>query len=277
MSDVIGSDVYAVLEGKRAELLSKWEIEVVRECAAVARVLDVEEHGRIFGEMLEGLLGSLKEGSGVDALENTLLRQALQKFSRLMTINNISPSETARAILSLRAGLADVLRQHMAAEAALDAAMALSLLLDRLSLVTLDTYEENRETLIHDQQRAMEEISVPVVKIWDKILLIPLVGMLDSRRTQLMMESLLTAIETSQARVAILDISGIPIVDSLVARHLIMTATSTRLMGAECIITGISAKISKTIVELGVDLTSTMTRTSLADGLKMAFNMIEPK
>ncbi len=276
MSDLIGLDVYAVLDGKRAELQRKWEIEVVRECAAVARILDVEEHGRIFGEILEGLLASLK-GGGVDVLDNTLLRQALQKFSRLMTINNISPSETARAILALRAGLVDVLRRDMAAEAALDAVMALSLLLDRLSLVTLDTYEENRETLIHDQQRAMEEISVPVVKIWDKILLIPLVGMLDSRRTQLMMESLLTAIEMSQARVAILDISGIPIVDSLVARHLIMTATSTRLMGAECIITGISAKISKTIVELGVDLTSTITRTSLADGLKMAFNMIESK
>lgn len=276
MADSVVLDVYAVLVGKRSELQSRWEIEVVRECPSVARILDVEEHGRIFGEMLEGLLNSFKGGMP-DALDNTSLRQSLQKFSRLMTINNISPSETARAILSLRAGLLDVLRRNMAAEAALDAVMALSLLLDRLSLVTLDTYEENRETLIHDQQRAMEEISVPVVKIWEKILLIPLVGMLDSRRTQLMMESLLTAIETSQARVAILDISGIPIVDSLVARHLIMTATSTRLMGAECIITGISAKISKTIVELGVDLTSTMTRTSLADGLKMAFNMIESK
>jgi len=275
MSDVTPLENYALLQQHRKEIQDLWEVAVVRECGAVARVLDIEDHGQVFGDMLDAIMEALRGGSAHDAITEGSLKGALQKFSRLMTFNNIPPSETARAILCLRPVLLGVLRQALPVEAALDASGALNLFIDRLSLVTLDTYEQNRDTLLHDQQQVMEEISVPVVKVWDKILMIPLVGMLDSRRTQLMMESLLTAIENTQARVAILDISGIPIVDSLVARHLIMTATSTRLMGTECIITGISAKISKTIVELGVDLTSTMTRTSLADGLKLAFSMVE--
>jgi len=150
-------------------------------------------------------------------------------------------------------------------------------LIDRLGVFTFSVYQESREELMREQQRAFMEVSVPVVRIWDRIIMIPLVGMLDSSRTQQMMETMLTALEDYQSKVAIMDISGIPVVDTLVARHLITAASAARLMGAECIITGIRARISQTLVQLGVDLSGFITRTTLADGLQLALKMTDQK
>ncbi len=131
--------------------------------------------------------------------------------------------------------------------------------------------------LLKEQQKAFMEVSVPVVKVWNRILLVPLIGVFDSKRAELLMEMLLTELETTQAKVAILDVSGIPIVDSLVAKHLIRTVSAVKLMGAECIVTGIRSRISQTIVQLGIDLSGIITRTALADGIKVAFDLTDQK
>src|SRR3990172_8215439 len=131
--------------------------------------------------------------------------------------------------------------------------------------------------LLKEQQKAFMEVAVPVVKVWNRVLLVPLIGVFDSARAQLTMETLLTAIENTQPKVAILDVSGIPVVDSLVAKHLIRTVSAVKLMGAECIVTGIRSRISQTIVQLGVDLSGITTRTALAEGLKVALDMTEQK
>ncbi len=127
-----------------------------------------------------------------------------------------------------------------------------------------------KENLMKAQQQALMEMSAPEVKVWDGILMMPLIGTIDSWRAQQIMETLLTAIEETQAKVAILDVSGIPVVDSLVARHLMRTVTAAKLMGSECIVTGIKSKISQTMVQLGVDFAGIITKSTLADGLKMA-------
>jgi len=131
--------------------------------------------------------------------------------------------------------------------------------------------------LLKEQQKAFMEVAVPVVKVWNRILLVPLIGVFDSARAELVMETLLTEIENTQAKVAILDVSGIPVVDSLVAKHLIRTVSAAKLMGAECIVTGIRSRISQTIVQLGVDLSGITTKTTLAEGLQVAFDITEQK
>jgi PAS domain S-box-containing protein len=131
--------------------------------------------------------------------------------------------------------------------------------------------------LLKEQQKAFMEVSVPVVKVWNRILLVPLIGVFDSQRAELLMEMLLTELENTQAKVAILDVSGIPIVDSLVAKHLIRTVSAVKLMGAECIVTGIRSRISQTIVQLGIDLSGITTRTALAEGLKVALDLTDQK
>src|SRR3972149_3682234 len=140
-------------------------------------------------------------------------------------------------------------------------------------------YEEEQRAmeLLKEQQKAFMEVSVPVVKVWNRILLVPLIGVFDSQRAELLMEMLLTELENTQAKVAILDVSGIPIVDSLVAKHLIRTVSAAKLMGVECIVTGIRSKISQTIVQLGVDLSGITTRATLEEGLKVALDLTNQK
>jgi len=137
-----------------------------------------------------------------------------------------------------------------------------------------EAFVKEREKLIQQQQEALLELSTPVIRIWEKVLTVPLIGTLDSSRTQLVMETLLQRIVDTQSRVVILDISGIPGIDTLVANHLIRTVTATKLLGAECIVTGVSSKIAQTLVHLGVDLSGITTRPSMADGIAMAFEIL---
>jgi rsbT co-antagonist protein RsbR len=143
--------------------------------------------------------------------------------------------------------------------------------------IVSDAFVKEREKLIKQQQEALLELSTPVIRIWEKVLSVPLIGTLDSPRTQLVMETLLQRIVDTQSRVVILDISGIPGIDTLVANHLIRTVTATRLLGAECIVTGISSKIAQTLVHLGVDLSGIITRSSMSDGIAMAFEILSLK
>ncbi len=151
-----------------------------------------------------------------------------------------------------------------------DEVQAASELLDKLGMHTIKTFQKTREDVIHRQQQEVLELSTPVVKLWDGILALPMIGTLDSSRTQIVMESLLERIVESGSEIAIIDITGVPTVDTLVAQHLLKTVTAIRLMGADCIISGVRPQIAQTIVHLGVDLQGVTTKSSLADALSLA-------
>jgi rsbT co-antagonist protein RsbR len=148
------------------------------------------------------------------------------------------------------------------------------MLLDKLGLFTTEVYQKGREEVIARQQEEMLELSTPVVKLWDGVLALPMIGTLDSARTQVVMESLLQRIVETGAEVAIIDITGVPTVDTLVAQHLIKTITAARLMGADCIISGIRPQIAATIVHLGVDLSTVVTKATLADAFAVALSRV---
>jgi rsbT co-antagonist protein RsbR len=150
----------------------------------------------------------------------------------------------------------------------------ITLIMDSFTLATFDTFIKGREEVILRQTDEMAEISTPVIRIWDGILVLPIIGTLDSSRTQVVMENLLEEIVETGSSISILDISGVPTVDSLVAQHLIKTVSATRLMGAECIISGIRPEIAQTVVHLGIDLSNIITKSTLASALKYAFNIL---
>jgi rsbT co-antagonist protein RsbR len=153
--------------------------------------------------------------------------------------------------------------------------MKVSKIIDEFSIVTFETFIRGREEVILRQTDEITEISTPVIRVWDGILALPIIGTLDSARTQVVMENLLQEIVNTSSSIAILDISGVPAVDSLVAQHLIKTVNATRLMGAECIISGIRPEIAQTIVHMGIDLSSIITKATLASALKQSFSMLQ--
>ncbi len=199
------------------------------------------------------------------------VKELLEEVSRSRAIQGFSPSETATFIFSLKQPLFDVLRGEVSGvEELANENWSVTVLLDKLGLYTTEVYRESREALIARQQQELLELSTPVVQLWDNILALPLIGTLDSARTQVMMESLLEKIVEAGALVAIIDITGVPTVDTLVAQHLLKTVAAARLMGADCIISGIRPQIAQTIVHLGVDLTDVITKATLADAFVLA-------
>jgi rsbT co-antagonist protein RsbR len=266
-------EVAEILKNKETEICEVWKGRVVREAERLTDVFSERELKKMIGEFVKAVLNVIaKDALGKPEPDASII-ELLERLSKEATINNISPSDTALFVFSLKDTLFDELQKTLSAEALNLGILAISTLVDKMGLITFETYMRSREAVIKEQQKALTDASIPVVKVWDQVLLLPLIGMIDSNRTQLMLEALLTGIEETQSKVAILDISGIPIVDSLVARHLIMTVSAARLMGAECIITGISSRISQTMVNLGVDLSGIITRGVLADGLKLAFQL----
>ena len=204
------------------------------------------------------------------------LRRLLAEISRSGVQRGATPSETATGVLTLREALFSVLQEEHADDPAalLATVTAVGRLVDALALVTFETYVDGREGIIRRQGQQLFELSTPVVRLWDRVVGVPLVGTLDSNRAQVVMEALLQAIVDEQATVAILDITGVPTVDTLVAQHLLKTVTATRLMGAECIISGIRPQTAQTIVQLGIDLAAVTTRATLADALGTAIDWL---
>jgi rsbT co-antagonist protein RsbR len=199
-------------------------------------------------------------------------REVLTRVSRVRAQRGFSPSETAMFVFSLKQPLFARLRREFETN---PAALAqefwnATTVLDRLGLYTTEVYQKGREEVISRQQQEMLELSTPVVQLWRGILALPMIGTLDSGRTQVVMESLLQRIIETGSEVAIIDITGVPTVDTLVAQHLLKTVTAARLMGAECIISGIRPQIAATIVHLGVDLGNIATKASLADAFRLA-------
>jgi rsbT co-antagonist protein RsbR len=200
------------------------------------------------------------------------VRQFLEEMSTSRARLGYTPSETAMFVFSLKQPIFARLRERFKTDAeTLAAAMwEATVLLDRIGLITAELYQKGREQLIVRQQEEMMELSTPVIALWDGILALPLIGTLDSSRTQVVMETLLQRIVETGAPIAIIDITGVPTVDTLTAQHLLKTVAAARLMGADCIISGIRPQIAQTIVHLGVDLGDVITKASLADAFAIA-------
>jgi len=228
------------------------------------------------GEQCRGFLAAFRKAAAqsIDARSGAWdeARGILADISTARAGQGFTPSETASFVFSLKQPLFLRLRQELAGDAAAlaDAAWEATAILDGLGLYTTEVYQKGREAVIARQQEELLELSTPVVQLWKNVVALPLIGTLDSARTQVVMESLLQQIVNSGAAVAIIDITGVPTVDTLVAQHLLKTVAAARLMGAECIISGIRPQIAQTIVHLGVNLGDVITKASLADALAVA-------
>jgi rsbT co-antagonist protein RsbR len=213
-----------------------------------------------------------KHAGDLRAAQSKELREFLEQISSSRVQQGFSSDETATFVFSLKQPLFQALRTEAAGDAELlaDEIWQATQLIDRLGLHTISTYQRAREALINRQQQEMLELSTPVVKLWDGILALPMIGTLDSARTQIVMETLLQRIVDTGSEIAIIDITGVPTVDTLVAQHLLKTVTALRLMGADCIISGVRPQIAQTIVHLGVELHGVTTKANLADALALA-------
>jgi rsbT co-antagonist protein RsbR len=269
------------------ELISKHEADLAAEWGDVQRstlgvkLADVEQR-RINDETRRFLklfvAGAASGAFDIQADAWREVRALLGEISRARAEHGYSPSETATFIFSLKQPLFDRLRDELIKEPErlADEIWVATLLLDSLGLYTTEIFQKTREDLILRQQQAMLELSTPVIRLWDSVLAVPLIGTLDSNRTQVVMETLLERIVESSAAIAIIDITGVPIVDTLVAQHLLKTIAAARLMGADCIISGIRPQIAQTIVHLGVDLGDVVTKATLADAFRIALSRLNP-
>ena len=272
----INTGLAAILRRHEARLLADWMSELAKtgRSGAIDKA-ELEEQARTFVKLLT-------EAAQTDALENVgasargPLREMLVTLSASRARQGFTPTETATFVFSFKQPLFAVLREayKQDAEGLTREMWVGTTLLDKLGLFTAETFQKSREGVIMRQQRDLLELSTPVVALWDGILALPLIGTLDSERTQVVMESLLERIVETGASIAIIDITGVPTVDTLVAQHLLKTVGAARLMGAECIISGIRPQIAQTIVHLGVDLGDIVTKATLASALVVALDRV---
>jgi len=265
-----------ILKSYEAELLDEWLREQVSGFRPGSKISESELRGQA-REFLS-LLQQATQGGNVSDIQGPSygrVRDMLGDVSRSRGLQGFSPSETATFVFSLKRPLFGRIRQELADDADSLAAVTwlATELLDKLGLYTTEVNQKRREEVITRQQQELLELSTPVVKLWDGILALPMIGTLDSARTQIVMESLLQRIVETGADIAIIDITGVPTVDTLTAQYLLKTVTAARLMGADCIISGIRPQIAQTIVHLGVDLGAVITKATLADAFRRALEM----
>ena len=274
MTPVANSRLPQLLEGRESHILDQWTKAQLAGPVSRRGVIPDSEMRDQSREFLGLLRHAVGKGS-LDSIDGAAwqgVRDVLADISRSRSTRGFSASETATFVFSLKQPVFNALRDEYGADAAglTDEIWKTSTLLDKLGLYTTEVHQKSREEIILRQQEEMLELSTPVVKLWDGILALPMIGTLDSARTQVVMESLLQRIVETGAEVAIIDITGVPTVDTLVAQHLIKTITAARLMGADCIISGIRPQIAATIVHLGVDLSAVITKATLADAFRIA-------
>jgi len=262
-----------ILARDRADLLKAWMAE--HSTAGGRKDFSGDEVlGEQAAEFLDALEQALRQAN-TDDLHSviwTRVRELLADISRLETKRGLNASEVATFVFSLKSPLFQALHRQTGKDSEIFAKEIwnATIILDRLGLYTTEVALKTREEVIARQQTEMLELSTPVVKLWEGILALPLIGTLDSERTQVVMENLLQEIVRSEAGIAIIDITGVPTVDTLVAQHLLKTVAAARLMGAECIISGIRPQIAATIVHLGVNLGDVVTKATLADAFSVA-------
>lgn len=258
------------------EILGEW----MREMTAATRRSDLIKENEIqtqCSEFIQLMKEALAAGdSDFQSSSWDKVREMLRNLSASRAQQGFSPTETATFVFSIKKALFNQLRRDYKndAEALAAETWAATELLDAMGLYTTEIYQKSKEEIIRRQQEEMLELSTPVVKLWDGILALPIIGTLDSARTQIVMESLLQAIVQSNSRVAIIDITGVPTVDTVVAQHLLKTVTAARLMGADCIISGVRPQIAQTIVHLGINLLDVTTKATLAAAFKTALDRV---
>jgi rsbT co-antagonist protein RsbR len=264
-----------------ADIISRNEDQIrtewIRDMAKSLQRSDLISKAEL-DEQSRAVLGSVAVGVRTSGPTNiasngwNTARELLHEISASRARQGFSPTEVATFVLSLKQPLFAAIRREQAKDQnkLFDTIWAATELLDRLALITTEAYMATREELISRQQQELLELSTPVVKLWDGILALPIIGTLDSSRTQVVMENLLQAIVATNSKYAIIDITGVPTVDTLVAQHLLKTITAARLMGAECIISGVRPQIAQTIVHLGINLEDVVTKAKLSDALGLA-------
>ena len=241
---------------QRADLMSKTELE--------------EQSRSVLNAVVEGVRTSGPTNFGSKGWATA--RELLLQISASRARQGFTPTEVATFVLSLKQPLFSAIRreQTKSQDKLFDTVWVATEMLDRLALLTTEAFVASREEMIARQQQELLELSTPVVKLWEGILALPIIGTLDSSRTQVVMENLLESIVSTNSRYAIIDITGVPTVDTLVAQHLLKTITAARLMGAECIISGVRPQIAQTIVHLGINLEDVVTKAKLSDALALA-------
>lgn len=263
------------IQSREPDILAEWSNQQASTTAG-GRISPTElgEQTREFLNLFTQAIQT-SNWSDIQAPAWTNMREMLQDIARSRARQGFSPTETATFIFSLKQPLFNALRQEISDPTAFATqSWELGLLLDKLGLYTTEVFQKGRDEIIMRQQQELLELSTPVVRLWDNILALPLIGTLDSARTQVVMESLLQAIIQTGSSIAIIDITGVPTVDTLVAQHLLKTVAAARLMGADCIISGIRPQTAQTIVHLGVDLSQVITKATLADAFGIAMQRL---
>jgi len=254
------------------QILEAWIKQQLAAASLRADLLKESELREQSREFLKSFIDAAQAGAeDLNAPSWKSVKEVLSSISRSRATQGFSPSETAMFVFSLKQPLFEVLkRESLPAQELTDGTWRITVLLDKLGLHTVEVFQQSREAVIGRQQEELLELSTPVVRLWDSILALPLIGTLNSERTQVVMESLLEKIVETEAQIAIIDITGVPTVDTLVAQHLLKTVAAARLMGADCIISGIRPQIAQTIIHLGINLSDVVTKATLADAFAVA-------
>jgi rsbT co-antagonist protein RsbR len=266
------SKVAQLLRKNERDVLQQWlsyQISATTMRADLIKESDLREQSRRFLQLFTAVVQQNGDDENTDSWKS--VKDMLGEVSRSRVAQGFSPSETATFVFSLKQPMFDMLRREIRdVEELCREIWATTALLDKLGLYTTEAYLHSRESIISRQQQELMELSTPVVQLWDNVLALPLIGTLDSERTQVVMENLLEKVVETGASIAIIDITGVPTVDTLVAQHLLKTVAAARLMGADCIISGIRPQIAQTIVHLGINLADIITKATLADAFAIA-------
>jgi rsbT co-antagonist protein RsbR len=262
--------ILSALQDNEGGIVQSWLDELGAKDAGARRAIQVDAEELL--KLLREALAAEGDPNAMEAPAWASTRQVLESLSRSRAAKGQSAGETSLFVLALKKPLFDGLQRKLAADpgALMQALWTATTMVDKLAQRTAATFQQAREDIIKRQQEELLELSTPVIKLWGGVLAVPMIGILDSNRTQIVMETLLQKIVETESELAIIDITGVPTVDTLVAQHLLKTVSAIRLMGADCIISGIRPQIAQTIVHLGIDLQGISTKATLADALALA-------
>ncbi|MDB5097627.1 MAG: anti-sigma-factor antagonist [Cyanobacteria bacterium RYN_339] len=266
-------ELVTLMKANEPAILADWRVRLETKGGRVSKALAAGEQDRITKNLLTEAMVSLAAGKvdDIEAEEFAGVRRVLDVLSANFAERGFTPSETATFVYSLKEAFFAVLKQNYQGDALVTWSWQVGLMVDQMGLYTFESYVTTRERLIKGQAQAIMELSTPVIKVWDGIIALPLVGAVDSVRAKDIMERLLDAVLALNAEIVIIDITGVPVVDTQVANRLMRTVEAVRLLGTKSIITGINPVIAQTLVQLGVDLGQLTTKASLQAGLQLAF------
>ena len=268
-----------LLKGKEQLLLATWMEAQLASITLRPDLMNEAELRKQSTEFLRALVEAIASGNleDITAPEYDAVNAMLADIASSRAVQGFTPSETAIYVFSLKDSILAFLQEHLAdqPEVLNREVNVISKLLDKLGLVSFETYAQGREQLINQQhQRLIEMLATPVLRIWEEVLVMPLIGTIDTPRAQQIMEKLLQSIVDTESTVAILDVTGVPVVDTRVAQHLLTTIQAANMLGAQCIMTGVNPYNAQTMVKLGIDLSGVITRGTLQAGLEEALRIV---